>query len=111
MRKISTIVGILVVLTGGGFFYYSTQPTSAELNYSEQMKKDVREYLINEKDYSENDLEEIKVIDNSKLKGKERFEIAVVFKDDKDSEYYYDYDKSGKVYQLAVTGTQHGEQE
>ncbi|MFJ7508335.1 hypothetical protein ACIQW7_02460 [Peribacillus simplex] len=48
--------------------------------------------------------------DNAKPKGKKRFEIAVVFKDDKDSVYYYQYDKkSGKVEQFAVTGKKHEE--
>ncbi|MCK1999863.1 DUF3139 domain-containing protein [[Brevibacterium] frigoritolerans] len=111
MKKLLiTLSLVAVVIIGAGIFYYSTQPTSSEITYSEQLKKDVQEYLINEKDYSEGDIQEIKVIENSKLKGKERFEITVVFTDDKDSVYYYDYDKSGKVYQLAVTGTQHEEQ-
>lgn len=110
MKKLLIILSlVVVVIIGAGIFYYSTQPTSAEVNYSERLKKDVRNYLINEKKYSENDLEEVKVIDNIKLKGKKRFEIAVVFKDDKDSVYYYDYNKSGKVQQFAVTGTKHEE--
>lgn len=111
MKNILIFLGIVAVLIiGGSILYFSTQPTSAELEYSEQLKWDVHKYLINEENYVEDNIEEIKVTDNAKLKGKKRFEIAVVFKDDKDSVYYYQYDKkSGKVEQFAVTGKKHEE--
>ncbi|MFY0780711.1 hypothetical protein AB1K18_10495 [Peribacillus simplex] len=111
MKNILIVFGIVAVgIIGGSIFYFSTQPTNAELDYSEQLKWDVQKYLINEKDYDKDNLEEIKVIDNGKLKGKKIFEIAVVFKDDKDSVYYYKYEKKSlKVEQFAVTGTKHEE--
>ncbi|CAH0190724.1 hypothetical protein [Peribacillus simplex] len=114
MKNILIFLGIVAVLIiGGSILFFSTQPTNAELDYSEQLKWDVHKYLINEKNYDEDNIEEIKVTDNAKLKGKKRFEIAVVFKDDKDdkdSVYYYQYDKkSGKVEQFAVTGKKHEE--
>lgn len=111
MKNTLIAIGILAVLIiGGSMFYFSTQPTNAELTYAKQLKSDVHEYLTTEKNYDEANIEEIKVIDNTKLTGKKRFEIAVIFKDDKDSVYYYQYDKkSKKVEQFAVTGTKHEE--
>ncbi|MGG3480557.1 hypothetical protein ABES21_24075 [Peribacillus frigoritolerans] len=101
MKNILIFLGIVAVLIiGGSILYFSTQPTSAELEYSEQLKWDVHKYLINEKNYVEENIEEIKVTDNAKLKGKKRFEIAVVFKDDKDSVYYYQYENPGKLNNL-----------
>ncbi|PEZ74722.1 hypothetical protein [Bacillus sp. AFS017274] len=81
MKNILIFLGIVAVLIiGGSILYFSTQPTSAELEYSEQLKWDVHKYLINEKNYVEDNIEEIKVTDNAKLKGKKRFEIAVDLK-------------------------------
>ena len=67
MKNTLVAIGILAVLIiVGSIFYFSTQPTNAELTYAEQLKSDVHEYLTNEKNYDEASIEEIKVIDNAK---------------------------------------------
>ncbi|MFJ5751618.1 hypothetical protein ACIP97_24005 [Peribacillus frigoritolerans] len=51
--KNKLIVIVAGVIIGGSILYFSTQPTSGELDYSEQLKWDVHKYLINEKNYVE----------------------------------------------------------
>ncbi|WP_409305752.1 DUF3139 domain-containing protein [Peribacillus sp. SCS-155] len=112
MKKNHWVIGLVVVVIAiGSFFYFSQQRTKADTAYTQQLKKDVEDYLINEKNYNKDDIAKL-VVEENKLKGKKRFEVAVTFKDDKDSVYNYNYvtpGKRGKVEQTGISGTKHEE--
>lgn len=91
MRKFaiifSVIVGALLLYLVGTYGYVNYQLYA--------IKKDTQEYLINERNYSEDDIYKI----DSKIGVGIKYQATVIFEDEKD--HVYDYGKSnGKIKQL-----------
>lgn len=99
----------MVVILVGVFIYYRTTPLKADEAYAQQLRHDVKDYLVNEKHYSSDEIGKLSIERSTKNVGKKAYDIAVVFKDDKDSTYYYNYDENHHVQQSSVTGKKHAE--
>ena len=116
MKKImmisgGVVLGLLILVIGFMFYIYyslSTPPKSDPeiVAYTEEKVKD---YLIEEKGYSESDILSV----NSKRKPKDKdktaigYQVLVVFSDTPDTIYYYEIvdEDENKIEQLGMTGT------
>ncbi|WP_341284914.1 DUF3139 domain-containing protein [Priestia megaterium] len=110
MLKKSIFFLIIIFLIGLGIFSFNTYTSykenkKEEQKYSQQLKKNVHNYLVNDKNYKDKDIRKIEVTKNSKQRGLKSVEIDVVFNDDPNSTYTYIYDSgTRKIVQMAGNG-------
>ena len=109
LKKIIFFI-VIILLVGVGIFSFNSYTSykenkKEEQKYGQQLKKDVHSYLINDKNYKDSDIKQMKITENSKQRGLRSVEIDVVFNDDPDSTYTYVYDSgTRKVIQMAGNG-------
>jgi len=86
LKKIIFFI-VIILLVGVGIFSFNSYTSykenkKEEQKYGQQLKKDVHSYLINDKNYKDSDIKQMKITENSKQRGLRSVEIDVVFNDD-----------------------------
>ncbi|WP_160036955.1 EGFR-like transmembrane domain-containing protein [Paenibacillus sp. An7] len=116
MKKImmiggGVVLGLLILVIGFVFyvFYLLNTPPKSDPEIVAYTEEKVKDYLIEEKGYSESDILSV----NSKRKPKDKdktaigYQVLVVFSDEPDTIYYYEIvdEDENKIEQLGITGT------